>query len=245
VVVGANATSAGFPVTTSAVSAPTVVTISGVYNGLTQSVNLTVNPSIAPKALSFAPATIQGGGDAIGVVTLKAPAYTGGVVVSLSSASPSIVTVPATVTIPAGKTSLHFPVQTSAVTALNSVNVTATTSGTTAKGTLNVCPATVAGLLILPSSVQGGVENAVGIVTLTAPTNITVTVAISITTSATAGDVTYPATVTIPPGAFNGVFDIGTNSPKTASDKVTFMAQIGATKAAGTTSKTATLTVTH
>jgi hypothetical protein len=128
---------------------------------------------------------------------------------------------------------------------LNSVNVTATTSGTTAKGTLNVCPATVAGLLILPSSVQGGVENAVGIVTLTAPTNITVTVAISITTSATAGDVTYPATVTIPPGAFNGVFDIGTNSPKTASDKVTFMAQIGATKAAGTTSKTATLTVTH
>jgi hypothetical protein len=243
IVIPANATSASFPITTNAVTSPTAVTISATDNGLTRSATLTVNPTIVPKAFTFVPATVEGGANAIGIVTLKSAAYTGGVVVSLSSASPAIVGVPTTITVPAGKNSARFPVQTGAVAATAVVNVTATASGTPIVSKLTVAPATLASLTLVPSSVKGGAENSVGIVTLTAPSDIDITVTLSVTTAATAGDVTYPTTVTIPAGAYNAAFDIGTNTVA-KNAVVTFKAQIGATGAAGTTSKTANLTLT-
>jgi WD40 repeat protein len=242
IVVQQNDTTALFPVTTFSVSSPTVVTITASFNGLTRSVSLTVNPAIQPKAVAFAPATLQGGQDAVGVVTLKSPAYAGGAVVSLVSAFPGAVSVPSTVTVPAGKTSVHFPVQTGPVSAVTPVTVTATAAGATVKGTITVAPATMAALTILPTSVVGGVENAVGIVTLSAPATTDTTVAISVTTATTAGDVTYPFIVTVPAGYVNTTFDIGTNAV-TSNAVVTFRAQIGPNKAPGTTFKSASVTL--
>ena len=242
VLVQQNNATAIFPVTTFSVSTPTVVTITATFNGLTRSVNLTVNPAVLPKALAFAPSTLQGGLDAVGVVTLKSPAYAGGVVVSLVSPDPGAVGVPPSVIVPAGQTSAHFPVQTGPVTAVTPVVVTATAAGTTVKATITVVPATVAALTILPTSVVGGVENAVGIVTLAAPATTDTTVKISVTTASTAGDVTYPAIVTVPAGYINTTFDIGTNTV-TSKAVVTFRAQIGPNSAPGTTFKTANLTL--
>jgi WD40 repeat protein len=240
VLIPQNATSAIFPITTSAVTAPTPVMISASLNGVTDNVTLTVNPYIAPRSLAFAPSTVQGGFDAVGVMTLSGQAYAGGVVVTLASSAPSV-GVPSSITIPAGKKSVHFPVQTGPVMQSITVTVTGTVGGSSVSGKITVVPAVIAGLTLLPNSVQGGQENAVGIVTLAAPATTDITVVISVTTPKTAGDVTFPSSITIPAGSLNGVFDIGTTPPQgAASDIVAFKAQIGAG-----VGKTANLTVTH
>ena len=58
--------------------------------------------------LSVTPDTVQTGTQATGTIKLSAPAPAGGIVVSLLSARPDIVTVPPTVTVPAGATSATF-----------------------------------------------------------------------------------------------------------------------------------------
>ncbi len=244
-VIGQNATTGLFPVTTTAVTTPTPVTISATYNGITSSVNLTVTPYVAPRSITLTPSTVLGGLYSVGVVALlkqKAPA--GGITFTLSSSNPAAVA-PSTVTVPAGKTTAHFLIQTGSVVATTPATIIAAEGTSTVSNVLNIVPAAIASLSLVPNSVQGGVESAVGIVTLAAPVTADTMVTISVTTAGTAGDVSYPATVTIPAGMSLSFFDIATNAPKGASDTVTFKAQVGATGAAGTTSKTASLTVTQ
>lgn len=59
---------------------------------------------------------------------------------SLSSANPSVASVPASVTVPAGASSVTFAVTTSAVTANTSVGITASYGGLSRTTTLTVTP---------------------------------------------------------------------------------------------------------
>jgi hypothetical protein len=106
------------------VATPTNVTITGSYGGANQSAILTVGPGLS--ALSFNPSSVVGGVNAQGTVQLAGPAPNGGAVVSLTSGTPSLVTVPPTVTVPAGATSAPFTATTLAVSSATNVNVTAT-----------------------------------------------------------------------------------------------------------------------
>jgi hypothetical protein len=61
-------------------------------------------------------------------------------VVALSASDPKAAKVPATVTIPAGQSSVSFPVQRSGVSITRTVTLTATYNGRTASASITVAP---------------------------------------------------------------------------------------------------------
>lgn len=62
--------------------------------------------------VSISPSTVVGGISTTGTVTLNGPAAAGGLVVKLSSQKPTLASVPLTVTVPAGATSVNFTITT-------------------------------------------------------------------------------------------------------------------------------------
>jgi hypothetical protein len=140
VLVVAGASSATFGITTSAVSSSTPVQISAIYSGVTKSTTLNVNPEppAALSSLTLNPTTVSGGTPSTGTVTLTAAAPAGGIVVALKSSKTTAATVPASVTVLAGKTSAAFTVSTvNPKTNTNSV-ISATYLGVTKSATLTV-----------------------------------------------------------------------------------------------------------
>ncbi len=95
-------------------------------------------PGGAVTSLTLKAASVSGGATAQGTVTLLNPASTGGAVVTLSASPAGIASVPASVTVPAGKTTVNFPITTTAVTENASVLVAAKYSGSARFTTLNV-----------------------------------------------------------------------------------------------------------
>jgi hypothetical protein len=101
-------------------SAPVHAVVRVSIGGSTAATSLTIEPSLASVTL---PATIVGGQSSTGTVTLAgAPDATETVYLNSSW---GILTVPQSVTIPAGQTSVTFPIATVAVTSDSQVNVTA------------------------------------------------------------------------------------------------------------------------
>ena len=139
ITVSAGLTSASFPIATTAVTAPTAVTISGTYpSTTTKTTTLTVAPSPTPLSVALAPSTVTGGNASTGTVLLSGPAPAGGSVVTLASSLTTSATVPASVTIPAGATSGTFIVTTLAQTATQTATISASLNGLTTSATLTV-----------------------------------------------------------------------------------------------------------
>src|SRR6266700_3894325 len=112
---------------------------SGMANSGVASATYTVQqPSLT--SLTLNPSTVVGGllGSSTGTVTLSGPAPSGGAVVSLSSSNPSVASVPASVTVPAGATSATFKVNTSLVLISTTVTISGSYNNTTQSATLNV-----------------------------------------------------------------------------------------------------------
>jgi len=105
-----------------------------------QAASTTPSPA-SLSAVSVSPTSVVGGSTAQGTVTLTGGAPSGGALVSLSSANPSVVAVPASVTVAAGASSVTFGVTTSSVAANTSVSITATYAGVSRTTTLTVTPA--------------------------------------------------------------------------------------------------------
>jgi hypothetical protein len=83
VTVAAGATTATFAITTKAVTAGTVATITATYDGVSKALGLVVNPMLG--SLTLNPSVLTGGAGSTGTVTLTAAAPAGGTVVTLSS----------------------------------------------------------------------------------------------------------------------------------------------------------------
>lgn len=90
------------------------------------------------QSVSISPATINGGGNATGTVTLSQSAPSGGAVVSLVSNTPGVLQVPATVTVVQGTSSQTFSVTTTNPSVNTSVIVTATYGASTVQFTAGV-----------------------------------------------------------------------------------------------------------
>jgi hypothetical protein len=105
-----------------------------------QAASTTPSPA-SLSAVSVSPTSVVGGSPAQGTVTLTGGAPSGGALVSLSSANPSVAAVPASVTVASGASSVTFGVTTSAVSANTSVSITATYNGVSRTTTLTVTPA--------------------------------------------------------------------------------------------------------
>lgn len=225
VTVPAGETRATFPVTTSAVTTSTAVTISGTLNFETHQAFLTVSPtppSVSISTFSISPASLVGSStnSATGTVTLTAPAPSGGANVNVSRDSASVF-VPAWITVPAGATSATFTINTAPVTSSTVATVTAGYGATNRTATLTLNPIPIASLTVSPSTVVGG-ESSTGTVTLTAPAPSGGTVV----TLSDVGDVTsIPASITIPAGATVGTFQIGTQ-PVTSTFNANIWARV-------------------
>ena len=123
------------------------------------------------RLLSFAPSAVTGGMSSTGKVTLTGPAPDGGAVVYLFSDNPAV-TVPASVTVLTGDKTATFTANTSAVAALQSATIHASTtndiSGEGANGILKVNPPKLLRITFNVTSVAGG-KSIVGTVTLNGP----------------------------------------------------------------------------
>ncbi len=166
-----------FSVSVGTIATAGTATISAVYGPEKLSSTLFVNPSgITLLALSVAPASVIGGNSSAGVVVLSKAAPTGGVTVALASGDATI-GVPASVMVPAGKTSASFAISTQVVASPKSAIISATL-GVTKMATLNVRMPGVGSLILIPSSVSGG-DTSIGIVTLEAASGVPVVVTIT------------------------------------------------------------------
>lgn len=99
----AGAKSATTTATTKAVGTRTKAVVSAIYGGVTKTETVVIRP-VALAAIS-APATVSHGESAEVTISLTAPAPAGGATVRLVGNRPSVLAVPATVTIPAGSSS--------------------------------------------------------------------------------------------------------------------------------------------
>ena len=136
VTVPAGATTATFIATTSPVAANTAVTITALYAGVTKTAALTLTaPTVSTLTLN--PASVQGGNQSQGTVTLNGSGPSSGVVVTLTSSNTAVAQVPSSITVAAGQTVATFAITTKAVTSNRSVTISAK-CGTTVKAALTV-----------------------------------------------------------------------------------------------------------
>ena len=140
VTVAQGASSASFGITTSAVGTQSLTTLSASYLGVTKTATFTVNPAPAATlaALALSPTSVKGGTAASGTVTLSAPAPSGGVLVTLTSSRPSLVSVPASILVAGGATSAKFTATTAATRKNATVTISASYAGVTKAAALTV-----------------------------------------------------------------------------------------------------------
>lgn len=128
-----------FPIQTRTVQDDaTTATISVAANGLIRSNTLVLFPLLAPMAIS--PAKVRGGSSASGSIGLRRKAPVGGITVTLSSDHPAVVTLPADIKVPEGRSTATFPIATRVVASENSTVITASGAGVTRKATFTVAP---------------------------------------------------------------------------------------------------------
>jgi hypothetical protein len=109
-------------------------------NGQATRAILTVGASqVALSSFTVTPSTVVGGDVVRGTVILTAPAPAGGAAVALSANSSSI-TMPAIVTVPAGKTNASFSVKTRRVRATTIAALTASYSGSSLSANVTITP---------------------------------------------------------------------------------------------------------
>src|SRR5262249_36893201 len=191
-----------FTVSTSAVAADKSVTITGDPGGVNKSASLLVK-SAGVRAVTLYPTSVSGGMKGTGAVYLTGPAPSGGWMVPLTSSDPSIATVPGSVTVAAGNSSVGFTITTSPQASDTSVTITADPGGANKTASLPVKARALASLSFSPTSLKGGASTRLcAVLTGAAPAGGT-----SVSLSATAapgengGALNLPPSVMVPAGS--------------------------------------------
>lgn len=196
-----------FSIETSSVGANTPVTFAVSLDGARTVTSVTVLPALS--ALNLSMKTIVGGNSLHGTVVLTGPAYSGGVTVNLSSSAPSVASVPASITVPAGMNIAVFPITTFAVASSTPVTISAVSGGPAKTATLTVTPPALKSLSLSPPTVTGG-QSSTGTVTLNGPAPAGgISVALS---SSNPGVAKPPSSVTVLSGASSASFSVTTFS---------------------------------
>ncbi len=205
------------------VTAATPVTLTESVNGTSASVSQTVQPPSLKTLWVSTPVT--GGSLSGGIVYLNGSAPAGGAVVHLTSSNPTLVPLPATVTILAGNPTLPFNFATNPATVTTPVTLTASWNGSSQTATLTVTaspPQAPASLTLSPTSVTAGTSST-GTVTLATPASSDTTIALS---SGIPGIASVPASVVVPAGSTSATFSISTFAISTGTT-VTLSASAG------------------
>ena len=222
---------ASFKISAGSVATATPVTITATAGAVSETASLTVSP-LGLASISARPSSVDGGHSSIGIVELNGPAGVGGLVVTLAS-SDSSTTVPATITIAAGRSFGSFQITTTAVALQTPVTLTATVGTQSVTATFVVNPVSLEGLEIHPGHVVGG-GTTTGTVAISGPAP---SGGIVITLASNSASATLPTTVTIPAGQNSVAFTIATTT-------VTANTVVQITATYGSESKTQNLNVT-
>ena len=204
VLVAAGQTTATFPVQSLGVSTSTTATIVATDDPINVSGTFTVLPA-SLGGISLSPISVPGGANVTAQINLTGIAPSGGLVIQLSSNS-SAITVPSTVTVPGGQTTLNIILSTSAVGTTTYATVTATDGTNTSKGSVTITPPDVTSLTLNPTIVNAG-QSSTGTVTLTGPAPAG---GIVVNLTSNYSGATVPSTVTVAAGSTTATFTINT-----------------------------------
>jgi hypothetical protein len=219
---------------------------------LTNSTGVAPAP-VALGSITATPSSVGGGASATFNVSLSqgAVAPSGGLKLSVSSSNSSVVSVPSSVTFPAGASSVQFKGSTSRVASTQTITITVTNKqygkrSTTVTVTTPTPPPpppagapTVLSLALNPATVTGG-SAAQGTVTLSASVSAATVVSLASSNAAA----TVPASVTVAAGSSSATFTVGTTSVS-ASASATISATLnGTTRGATLTINPAAATTT-
>jgi hypothetical protein len=225
------ASSAPFSIPTLTVTTSQSCIITATLGRTSKTAQFTVIPAVQ---LALASSSVVGGNNVGGTVTIADSAQIGGATVNLQS-SDSIAKAPSFVNIPSGQNSTSFTITTAAVTAAQTVTITASYGSLKQSATLTVNPPaspTLTGVAVSPDHVTGG-TNATGTVTLGAAAPLG-GIAVGLKSSSASAQV--PLLFSVPQGATTASFTIST-SHVTSTQTVTI------TATAGSVSETALLIV--
>ncbi len=190
----------------------------------------------APALTSFTldPDSITGsfiaGAPVTATVTLNVFAAAGGQTVLLSSSLPGVVPLPASVTVPAGASSVSFPIPTVAVSSAQTATLTANLGGVSRTVSLTVQPPGLTVLTLNPVQVLAG-DSATGMVTLGSPAPVG---GVSVALSSSDPTVTVMPSVSVPAGATTANFPIMTSASATTALQVTITAALDGTQQSAT-----------
>lgn len=222
--------SATFTVNTAGAS-PQSVTITATLNGQSKTAQLTITAATI-GSVRLNPSNVPGGTTSTGTVTLTGTVGSPGFLVTLASNSKDA-TVPKSVTVQPGQTTVSFTVKTSSVSAQTEATITASNAATKKTAVLTITPPTIVSVGVTPSTVAGGASSG-GMVTLSAPAAAGGQV-IKLTSSTTYAKVS--ASVTVLMGKSTATFTV-----KTVAVPAQELATI--TAASGGTSMSAALAIT-
>lgn len=174
-----------------------------------------------------APASVVGGSNGSGSVTINVVAPLAGTAVGLTSSNPTVLSVPASANVASGNTTGNFSFATAGVQADTNVTITASLNGTTQQKTVTVqfAPYLVSGLTLTPDTVISS-QNSVGKVTLSRAAGLG---GQNVTVLTNSGSVTITSPVTVPQGSTTMSFPIAT-SPTNTTLLVNIQAAIGSSK---------------
>ena len=230
----ASGTTGTFPIATGAVTVSTPVIISASYGGVTKSATLTLLP-IALSSLTLSPSSVAGGvATTSNRVALNGPAGPGGVTVAISvTVGPAVV--PTSVSVAEGQIySTYFTIQTTIVSEIKTVTVTASMGGVSRQAVLTVKPPALSSLTLSPSSVVCGLSTASNRVTLTGPAGPG---GVFVPLSTSDATITLPAAAFVPENQTTSAYFTITTTYTTPTGIVAIGASYGGV------SKTANLTV--
>ena len=173
VTVAPGASSATFDIpTSSAVGAETVATITATTGAVSATATLTIEPQpIVLTAVTLSSTTVTGGQSLSGAVVLASPATGGAVLITLSTSDEELVSIPLSVAVAPGAATASFSIQTSLVSSVENVTITASYQGISQSAALTITPPSgtvLFSLTIDPANVVGG-EHVTAVLTLSAP----------------------------------------------------------------------------
>jgi uncharacterized protein (TIGR03790 family) len=188
------------------------------------------NPPPPQYSLALSSRYVLNGDTATATVTLPNPAPTGGTLVNLSSSRPSLVSVPSSVTVPAGSTTATFTVTAAASPPVTTDTAARITASGVGQNALTVS-ALLGGIVVNPASIIGG-ASATGLILLNGEARSGGAV-VALTSSSSS--ITVPATVTVPQGASQVSFPIGSSFVASATTGTIKATLVGASSAASLT----------
>lgn len=199
VLIPAGASSATFPVTGKTVTVPTAVKVEATPSFSEKSDTVTVTPPAALASIAVDDFVV--GSSRLGTISLTSAAPTGGAQVNFSSNS-TLLSLPASVTVPAGATTATFLV--SAANLVRNATITASFRGVSKTDLVSTVSLTISAVSSSRTTLAIG-KSATVTVTLSAVAPQDLTIVVS---QQTVGVVVIPAQIVIPAGSSSGTFTI-------------------------------------